>query len=308
MPLRDALIARPLDSRSLCSLGCMASFSERQGLKETRSLVQRDDLDVETRLALWNTIVPLAEIFDSYRQSNHMEDAIEESLLMSLWLRDFQRARDERRASGTVWGLVKGRVLDGEWNEAMDVTESIVKYIGNVDSSRAERIRTAFVEALNRTFEKFIVAYRFIGHEITPIDTSAEADAVNAALSDASPVAGAHHALGRAVELLADRTSPDYPNSIKESISAVEAVVKKVTGEGTLGAGLKKLEDSGLGIHPALREAWSKMYGWTSDQDGIRHAGIDAASADQALAKYALVTCSAFVSYLVEESRKVGLL
>lgn len=118
----------------------------------------------------------------------------------------------------------------------------------------------------------------------------------------------ARHSLDRAVELLADRTTPDYPNSIKESISAVEAIVKKITGEGTLGAGLKKLEAAGLTIHPALRGAWSQMYGWTSDDNGIRHAGIEAANADQALAKYMLVTCSAFVSYLVVEGNKVGLL
>lgn len=89
----------------------------------------------------------------------------------------------------------------------------------------------------------------------------------------------------------------------------MEAVVKKVTGANDdLAAGLKKLENAGLSIHPALKGAWLKMYGWTSDEDGIRHGGIDAADADQALAKYVLVTCSAFVSYLIEEGRKAGLL
>lgn len=158
------------------------------------------------------------------------------------------------------------------------------------------------------TFERFLVGFRFVGHEITPIDSTAEANAVVGAQEAVSPIAGARHALDRAVELLADRQSPDYPNSIKESISAVEAVVKKVTGQGTLGAGLGKLESVGVTIHPALKGAWSKMYGWASDADGIRHAGIEAANADQALAKYVLVTCSAFVSYLIEEGRKTGLL
>lgn len=128
------------------------------------------------------------------------------------------------------------------------------------------------------------------------------------ASEDASSVAGARHALERATSLLADRETPDYPNSIKESISAVEAVIKKVTGKGELSKGLMELESAGLTIHPALRSAWLKMYGWTSADDGIRHGGIEAADADQALAKYVLVTCSAFVSYLIEEGRKIGLL
>ncbi|MEI3844903.1 MULTISPECIES: hypothetical protein [unclassified Microbacterium] len=75
-----------------------------------------------------------------------------------------------------------------------------------------------------------------------------------------------------------------------------------------LGSGLKKLEAAGLPIHPALKAAWLEMYGWTSDDDGIRPGGIEAAGADQALAKYVLVTSSAFVSLLIEEGRKIGLL
>ena len=38
-------------------------------------------------------------------------------------------------------------------------------------------------------------------------------------------------------------------------------MVRKVTGEGQLASGLKKLEAAGLSIHPALKDAWSKMYG-----------------------------------------------
>lgn len=95
-----------------------------------------------------------------------------------------------------------------------------------------------------------ILRYRFIGHELTPIDTSAEADAIGGAISDVASIAGARHSLERATELLADREKPDYPNSIKESISAVEAVVKKVTGKGELSKGLAELEAAGLTIHP----------------------------------------------------------
>ena len=110
------------------------------------------------------------------------------------------------------------------------------------------------------------------------------------------------------MELLADRQAPDYPNSVKESISAVEAITKKITGEGTLSAGLKKLQSVGLNIHPALKEGWLKIYGWTSDEDGVRHGAIDAATIDQTMAKYILVSCSAFVSYLIDEGKKVNLI
>ena len=76
----------------------------------------------------------------------------------------------------------------------------------------------------------------------------------------------------------------------------------------TLGAGLKKLETAGVSIHPALRLGWDKLYGWASDESGVRHGSIDAASVDQSLAKYMVVASSAFVSYLIEEGRKASLL
>ena len=287
----------------------MGSFSERQGHIEVRTLTQRENLDDETRLALWNTLAPMMEVFAKGRERfDSQDDTVEQGILLDLWTRDFQRARDERASTSYVWGLVKERVLTGEWNEAMDILEAVVKYTGKHKTSRTQKLQSTVLGALNNSFETHLVGYRFIGQEITPVDSNAEAEAITTAQTDAAPIAGARHALDRAVELLADRATPDYPNSIKESISAVESIVKKITGEGTLGAGLGKLDAAGLAMHPALKAAWLKMYGWTSDDDGIRHGEIEAADADQALAKYVLVTCSAFVSYLIEEGSKRGLL
>jgi len=85
-------------------------------------------------------------------------------------------------------------------------------------------------------------------------------------------------------------------------------MVRAFSGGKTLGAGLKKLEDAGLEIHTTLKVAWDKLYGWTSDEQGIRHGGIKASEADESLAKYMLISCSAFVSYLLEEASKKDLL
>jgi len=281
----------------------MASFSERHGYKEVRTLIQRDDLDEDTRREIWNFLAVLPKEF-----SRLYGDATEDAVLEALWVWHFEEDRDERPRNWQIWQRIKDAVYGDEWNEVFDLLERFGKYWDRNESHVSAPLRAAYLKALNDLFESNLVGYRVIGLEITPVDSNAEAEAISSALSDSEVVAGARHALDRAVELLADRTTPDYPNSIKESISAVEAIVKKVTGEGTLGAGLKKLETAGLTIHPALKSAWSQMYGWTSDADGLRHGGIEAADADQALAKYVLVTCSAFVSYLTEAGRKTGLL
>lgn len=106
----------------------------------------------------------------------------------------------------------------------------------------------------------------------------------------------------KALNLYSDRFSPDYENSIKESISAVESMCCIITGEtgksATLGATLKKLEKHNIYIHEAMKSAFEKLYGYTSDENGIRHGGIDFKGATSDDARYMLVSCSAFINYL----------
>lgn len=254
----------------------MASFAERMGIRAARSLTQRDDLDAETRNELWNVLVILREILGGIALRNYA-DTTEARILEALWAWEFKKPRDEMRSEGNVWATLKASMSNADWHEMLDQIEALIRYFDRYETHASSGLSSTVVDAFNNSFERYLVGYRFIGHEITPIDSTAEAEAVVSAQEDAESISGTRHALDRAVELLADRHNPDYPNSIKESISAVESVVKKATGEGTLGAGLGKLEAAGLTVHPALRGAWSKMYGWTSDAEDIRHAGVEAA-------------------------------
>ena len=47
-----------------------------------------------------------------------------------------------------------------------------------------------------------------------------------------------------------------------------------------------------------MARAFSQLYGYTNDASGIRHSLTDEATISYADAKFMLVTCSAFVSYL----------
>ena len=65
----------------------------------------------------------------------------------------------------------------------------------------------------------------------------------------------------------------------------------------TLGEALKVLERKRQ-LHPALKDGFSKLYGYTSDEDGIRHAMLDEPNITQADAKYFLLSCTSFINYL----------
>ena len=73
--------------------------------------------------------------------------------------------------------------------------------------------------------------------------------------------------LSEALKLFSDKEQPDYRNSIKESISAVEVLCRELTGESTLGNALKKLESQVVAIQSQLKEAFIKLYAYTNQPD-----------------------------------------
>jgi len=73
-----------------------------------------------------------------------------------------------------------------------------------------------------------------------------------------------------------------------------------------LGDALKNLEKLGVKLHPALQIAFDKLYGYTSNEGGIRHCLLEQSTIYFEDAKFMLVSCSAFVNLLKARSIKTG--
>lgn len=146
--------------------------------------------------------------------------------------------------------------------------------------------------------ERELAGYRLIDGRIVELTSKTEIETVEQAIAD-EKYRGVSQHLQSALDLLSNRDKPDYRNSIKESISAVESMARIVTGntKATLGDALKVLEKSQT-LHGALKEGFSKLYGFTNDEGGIRHAMLDEPNLTSADAIYFLVSCSAFTNYL----------
>lgn len=108
--------------------------------------------------------------------------------------------------------------------------------------------------------------------------------------------------LTNALEAYAKKPEGDYTNSIKESISAVEAICREKTGEETLGKAIKSFEKNGLNIPSVMKDALVKLYTYTNQPTtGIRHSLMDADSGyipGNEEARYMLIVCSAFINYI----------
>jgi DNA-binding HxlR family transcriptional regulator len=162
-----------------------------------------------------------------------------------------------------------------------------------------------FQDDCNKVFEKECSGYRFLNGLITPITSEDELDEIERAIQLSSDTVKTH--LTQALTLLSNRQSPDFRNSIKESISAVEAQCKIICNEqtSTLTRSLEIIQRSGrVKVHPYLNEAFQKMYSWTNDDGGIRHALNNEQNIDREDAQFMLITCSAFINYLTAKKLK----
>jgi hypothetical protein len=81
-------------------------------------------------------------------------------------------------------------------------------------------------------------------------------------------------------------------------------VCRKISNEKTFKDALNKIKERHK-IHPSLEAGFIKIYSYTSDEKGIRHALIEEpeANVDETDALFMFSACVAFVSYLINKSR-----
>lgn len=166
-----------------------------------------------------------------------------------------------------------------------------------------------FDEEIGRALHRSGAAYRLLeGRTIVPVGSATELATLEQAFADlvASEFHGARAHLRNAAELL---TAGKWADSIRESIHAVELVAEVLEPSGEFSKAMAKLEGS-VKIHGALKQGFKNLYGYTSDQEGIRHPLLDepVAAADEADALFMIGACAAFVSYLINKARAAGLL
>ncbi len=268
-------------------------FSERYGYKAVRDVIQIDSISQELRnglwsllkLYIWDKVQPGSHYISTFRASPEIK-----TFCTQLWFNYYKWPLDNL---GGDWSLIYQRIRDdffqSDWFEVYDFLEFAALHFPYRD-------RELFVAECNALLEREASAYRLIDNLAVRITEEEQIAEIEAALETARGAVRTH--FQRALELLSNKEQPDYRNSIKESISAIESLVGNTVGQkGTLGLLLKKLEDE-IGLHPALRNAFSNLYGYTSDEAGIRHAILESENVSFEDAKFFLVTCSAFANYV----------
>jgi AbiJ N-terminal domain 4 len=268
----------------------MKSFSQRKGIVKVEEVIQLNRMNESLRNSLWNALDVGVWSTDNFMYRQYGAPDID-AFTQSLWFHYFKKPIDSRpRLSSDKLKIVREYFFECQWNEVYDFIEFVV--------DRLSRSRKQLPDLLNAILERESSGYRIVSGHIVDITSEQEVKMLEEAIRDTRFAGVAGH-LERALELLSNRENPDYRNSIKESVSAIESMARIVAEnpKATLPDALKSLEKNGR-LHTALKDGFVKLYGYTSDEQGIRHAMLDDPNITASDARYFLLSCTSFANYL----------
>lgn len=267
-------------------------FADRNKYYPINTNMQLESLDDRVRTRIYNYFI---EYIESITRQQDKKLVIN-FFLQEFYLTDFNCELNYYNSIRIFNEAINDTLYKEHWSKVFSFIEFWTSFLKIIEPYKYDD----FKERINNILEKEYVGYRLIDELIVPTTNELEIKSIEETSNIPYNQVKIH--IKKALEKLSHRENPDYENSIKESISSVESMAKIITAnnKATLGEALKKLEDVGTSIHPALKDAFLKLYGYTSDESGIRHSskigGIDSTFEE---AKFMLVACAAFNNYLM---------
>ena len=290
-------------------------FSESVGMGSCGTQMQYTEFDDRTRIMISNKLYQLLEMFFElrkktpidiqYKYDPYKEDFNDFCIYIIANVLNARVNLEEGYVFNwrSIFEKLHLVIERAPYNEVLDIVWVICNWL--VDNYIYHD--NCMYQTMDKAFEREYMGYRFVDGKIVAITDKNEIREIETACTN--PFEGCRTHIQKAVGFLADRDKKDYKNSIKESISAVESICKIIADndKAELKEALKALKDKGLQLHGALEKAFLTLYGYASDEGGIRHGErLFESNVTFEEAKFMLVSCSAFVNYLIAEYGKQG--
>ena len=286
-------------------------FSNRNEIIHFRDVIQTTEFDDISRVSLCNCMYDFMYYTFEIRynpscclhpeQTSSFETDFCKNMIRNVFHEYDEHGYSDAYSWNSIYFSIKDVIASAPYNEVLDIIEYICNLLEPCSGT------ATVYQKFNNLFEQECIGYRFVSKQIVPITDESEAQEIGQACQ--TPFDGARAQLQKALGFLSDREHPDYKNCIKESISAVESVCKVISGneKAALKDALNSLIANGINIHGSLKSAILALYGYASDEGGIRHSERETESTVTfEEAKFMMVTCSAIVNYLVAENGKHG--
>jgi len=270
-------------------------FSVRHGYVNPEEILKMnyESMTDELKVRLWNFVARLLQFLGEEQYDLFANFSLKiwdgffhesiNSFIASYWEEDFEK-----------------RFFKLEWYKVYDFIEFLYFLL----KSNKKQFLKPFSEKINQILEEEYAPYRMIEGYITPITNEYEIQTIKEAFKKADKYQPVKEHLEKALTHLSNRTNPDYINSIKESISALESLANLILN--TSGRTLTQIHEklcSQLKCPEPIKKQIKEYYDWASKEEGIRHGKITGKSTiGQAEAKLFLVQISGLVNYLISKS------
>lgn len=217
----------------------------------------------------------------------------------------------------SVWASLSNM----QWERVFDFCERLYGHLAcgvsgwndfyqrEVETESREEVQLHIEAELTRIFEEEHFGYEFTQGVVRRRGRSHSRDQVakvEPTLGDPRLNSARTH-YKKALEYFENRSRPDYENTVKEAVCAVEAAAKSLFPElnaKTLGEVLKRIEGLGVGQVPKpLAVTLSGVYGFRNAGEGVSHGGADGGKVTPAIAEYILAIAASQIIFLYEVAR-----
>ncbi len=265
------------------------TFEQAEGFAELPRQLRRDEMPKSLRAKLFDAINRTVEYRMEKQKLSHYLPTGWDNAFRTLWvdrLGDLSPAFDISKQRNFT--RLQQLFSESKHYEVYGIVQQLIR------SARD----TAFTARVERILAEEHSAFRLVdGDTLVPFASERDAETVLNSLSDMER-AGFKGARQHLKEAATSLSAGNFADSIRESIHSVEAVVRSLTGEASLAKALSVLNGR-RAMHEAFRQSLLKLYGFSSDEKGIRHPLIDSedAAVTEQDAIFILGVCSGFNSY-----------
>ncbi|SEO35534.1 hypothetical protein SAMN04487843_101108 [Methylobacterium sp. ap11] len=276
------------------------TFEQAEGLAPLPQQLKAREISSELRAIMWAYIFGELEGHKNTRhRPYHFTTGPWSTILEDFHVLRLYKNVDEFSAKiSDVYPFIKSIMTQSNYGMFFGFLQFVIRHNDCPDD---------LANAVNEILIKSRSAYRVVEKTIVPIGSDEELSAVIGAFADvhAQKFKGARSHLRQAAEGLSEGR---FADSVRDSIHAVEATARVITTKSKLSDALTELEKSAK-MHGSMKAGFDRLYGWTSDEKGIRHPLLNEGDANvsEADALFMLGACASFVSLLIAKGRAAGL-
>lgn len=286
------------------------TFSQRYGYDPLPKPMRLECLSDDLRREIWNAILSFLDSITPANFGEQLEKHDNQGIKFILG-KILRQPEDEINTTKKhLLYCIKNIILKDPFNKILDFLEYFLEFIWHRRRRNSYAGAMKYINRIEGLFERYTAAYYLdiskMPLQFVPRGSKEQGKATQQAIEiiQDADMDGASTHLRKAAKNI---NEGQFPDSVRESIHAVEAVACRIAPtSSTLGDALKSLKDKHLLTNTQLKAGFEKLYAYTNSEEGVRHALVfqndSKVGLDEAMFMYG--ACASFAAYLVSKHRQ----